>query len=104
MKQLITVSLLILSLFAQAQIDPALLKKPEDAESTQQLNMDAVYNRPFLTSDKSPVSIGGYAEANWQHIGTEGVSKGHQFQMRRMTLFVSSTIGKRVKFMSEIEF
>lgn len=66
--------------------------------------MDAVHNRPFLTYGKIPVAIGGYAEANWQHIGTEGVSEGHQFQMRRMTLFVSSSIGKNIKFMSEIEF
>ena len=43
-------------------------------------------------------------EANWQHLGTDGVSEGHQFQFRRMTLFVSSTIGKRLKFLSEIEF
>jgi len=104
MKKLITLSLIILSLFAQAQVDSTLFKRTEEDISLQQLNMDAVYNRPFLTSGKLPVSVGGYAEANWQHIGTEGVSKGHQFQMRRMTLFVSSTIGKRVKFMSEIEF
>jgi len=68
------------------------------------LNMDAVYDRPFLNLGKIPVSIGGYMEANWQHIGTDGISEGHQFQMRRMTLFVSSGIGKKLKFMSEIEF
>ena len=66
--------------------------------------MDAVYNRPFLTYGKVPVSVGGYAEMNWQHLGTDGVSEGHQFQMRRMTLFVSSSIGKKLKFLSEIEF
>ena len=66
--------------------------------------MDAVYNRPFLSFGKLPVSVGGYAEVNWQHIGTDGVSEGHQFQMRRMTLFVASTISKKIKFLSEIEF
>ena len=50
------------------------------------------------------LKLGGYAEINWQHIGTDGVSEGHQFQMRRMTLFVSSTINRKMKFMSEIEF
>ena len=68
------------------------------------MNMDAVYNRPFIAVGKLPVSLGGYMEANWQHLGTDGVSEGHQFQFRRMTLFVSSTIGKRLKFLSEIEF
>jgi hypothetical protein len=51
-----------------------------------------------------PVSVGGYVEANWQHLGTDGVTEGHQFQMRRLTLFVASSIYKRIKFLSEIEF
>jgi hypothetical protein len=68
------------------------------------MNLDAVYNRPFLSYGKLPVSLGGYVEANWQHLGTNGISEGHQFQMRRMTLFVAATISKRIKFLSEIEF
>ena len=43
-------------------------------------------------------------EVNWQRSGTDGVSDGHQFQFRRMTLFVASTISNRIKFLSEIEF
>lgn len=87
-----------------AQIDPALLKHiPKDTVKPV-LNMDAVYNRPFVAVGKLPVSVGGYMEANWQHLGTDGISEGHQFQFRRMTLFVSSSIGKRLKFLSEIEF
>lgn len=68
------------------------------------MNMDAVYNRPFLSVGKLPVSLGGYMEANWQHLGTDGVSEGHQFQMRRLTIFIASSISKRIKFLSEIEF
>ncbi|MCU0423756.1 MAG: hypothetical protein MUC81_13195 [Bacteroidia bacterium] len=88
----------------KAQIDPALLKtQPKDSVKNA-LNMDAVYNRPFIGIGKSPVSLGGYVEVNWQHLGTDGVSDGHQFQFRRLTLFVASTISKRIKFLSEIEF
>ncbi|MEX0982971.1 MAG: hypothetical protein WD577_09065 [Bacteroidales bacterium] len=104
MKQLITISLLLLSITAQSQVDSTLFKRTPIDTLKQQLNMDAVYNRPFLTYGKAPVSVGGYAEVNWQHLGTDGVSEGHQFQMRRMTLFVSSSIGKKLKFLSEIEF
>ena len=68
------------------------------------LNMDAIYNRPFLSVGKTPVAVGGYVEANWQHLGTDGVSEGHQFQMKRLTLFIASSIYKRIKFLSEIEF
>ncbi|HNR75404.1 MAG TPA: hypothetical protein PKM03_14335, partial [Cyclobacteriaceae bacterium] len=64
----------------------------------------AVYNRPFLSVGKLPVSLGGYVEANYQHLGIDGVSEGHQFQMRRLTLFVASSIYRRIKFLSEIEF
>lgn len=87
-----------------AQIDPALLKRIPKDTARPTLNMDAVYNRPFVAVGKLPVSVGGYMEANWQHLATDGISEGHQFQFRRMTLFVSSAIGKRLKFLSEIEF
>ena len=53
---------------------------------------------------KLPVALGGYAEANYQYTNRDGISEGHQFQMRRLTLFVSSSIDKRIKFLSEIEF
>jgi len=86
------------------QIDPALLRKPSKDTSGLQLNMDAVYNRPFIQVGKLPVALGGYVEANYQYLSEDGVIEGHQFQMRRLTLFVSSSIAKRIKFLSEIEF
>ncbi len=87
-----------------AQIDSTLLKRSIRDSSRIQLNMDAVYNRPFLAMARLPVAVGGYVEGNWQHMGTNGISEGHQFQMRRLTLFLASTIYKRIKFLSEIEF
>lgn len=95
---------IFLSVSAGAQIDPTLLKRVPKDTSTRLLNMDAIYNRPALKFDKLPVSLGGYVESNWQHMATDGISEGHQFQFRRVTLFVSSTISKRIKFLSEIEF
>jgi hypothetical protein len=89
---------------ASAQIDPALLRRIPKDTIKQTMNMDAVYNRPFVAVGKLPVSLGGYMEANWQHLSTDGISEGHQFQFRRMTLFVASSIGSRLKFLSEIEF
>ncbi len=96
--------LVVISAFTQTDSS---LFKPLSRDTTSKanlLNMDAIYNRPFLTYNKVPVSIGGYVEANYQHMGTDGVSEGHQFQMRRMTLFIASTIRNRIKFLSEIEF
>jgi hypothetical protein len=103
-------SLLYITLFvlvgsnAIAQIDPSLLRRIPKDTSGLTMNMDAVYNRPFLQVGKLPVALGGYAEANYQYLSEDGISEGHQFQMRRLTLFVSSSISKRIKFLTEIEF
>ena len=87
-----------------AQIDPSLLRRTPKDTGAVQMNMDAVYNRPFLQLGKLPVALGGYVEANYQYLKENGITEGHQFQMRRLTLFVSSSISKRIKFLSEIEF
>lgn len=101
---IITAFVFIYCNIAKAQIDPTLLKRTPADTAKKTMNMDAVYSRPFIAVGKLPVSLGGYMEANWQHLGTNGISEGHQFQFRRVTLFVASTIGKKLKFLSEIEF
>ena len=95
---------LIITGTAFGQIDPTLLRRiPKDTTETN-LNMDALYNRPFLQVGKLPVALGGYAEANYQYLQQDGVTEGHQFQMRRVSIFISSSIANRIKFLSEIEF
>lgn len=88
-----------------------LLALPGIAQETQPvdtskmiMNMDAVYTRPFMTLGKTPVAVGGYVEANTSYFATDGITDGLSFQMRRLTIFMSSTISKNVKFLSEIEF
>lgn len=92
------------SITSFAQIDPSLLKRVPKDTVKNILNMDALYNRPALNINKTPISIGGYVEMNWQKMTTDGASEGHQFQARRLSIFMSSAISKRVKFLSEIEF
>jgi hypothetical protein len=89
--------------FAQTDTTKFIQRIPADT-SKQKLNMDAVYNRPFLTAGKLPIAIGGYLEANTQYTSTDGVSDGLSFQAKRFTLFFSSTIAKKIKFLSELEF
>lgn len=89
---------------SMAQVDSSLLRRRPLDTTGMLLNMDAAYNRPFLNVYKTPVALGGYVEGNWQHLGTDGVTEGHQFQMRRVTLFVASSIARRIRFLSEIEF
>jgi hypothetical protein len=105
MKNALAIFLLtIICIEGKSQIDPELLRKPTVDTSNVSLNMDAVYNRPFIQMGKLPVAIGGYVEANYQYLSENGISEGHQFQMRRLSIFLSSSISKRIKFLSEIEF
>jgi len=105
MKRILNIALAIcVAEVSLAQIDPELLRKPGSRNDSLNLNMDAVYSRPFIQVGRLPVALGGYVEANYQYASTNGISEGHQFQFRRLTLFVSSTISKRIKFLSEIEF
>lgn len=103
MKKAILLILLFLNLIAYSQTDSSFIKRIQTDTSNMKLNMDAVYNRPFLQMGKLPVSIGGYIEANSSYFGTDGVTEGLSFQIPRMTIFISSTIKKRIKFLSEIE-
>ena len=66
--------------------------------------MDAIYNRPFLTIKKVPVAVGGYVEADYTYLNTDGISEGHSFRFPRLTMFIASTIHRKIKFLSEIEF
>jgi len=67
--------------------------------------MDAAYNRPFLSiGRKVKVALGGYLEANSIYSSEDGISEGLSFQARRFTIFMAASIGKRIKFLSELEF
>jgi len=99
----LVISIVFLGFQVTAQKDSSAVKQiPTD--STNNMNMDAVYNRPFLALGKSPVALGGYLEGDWQYASTDGVTDGHQFQARRLTLFAASKIYRNLKFLTEIEF
>ncbi len=105
MKHVFAIALCLCGSLVSAQVDSSLFVREAAPDSTRKdaMNMDAVYNRPFLTFDKVPVSLGGYVEAKAEHLGTDGVSEGFSFALQRMTLFVASSIHRRIKFLSEIE-
>ncbi len=87
-----------------AQSEGTFITRVDRDTIVQQLNMDATYDRPFLALDKMPVALGGYFEANSIHSSENGISEGLSFQARRLTIFMSTTISHRIKFISELEF
>lgn len=98
------ITLLCFTLNSYAQIDSTLIKSGSDTSKRSIMNLEAIHNRPFTNIGNTPAALGGYMESNWQYLSTEGVSEGHQFQFRRLTLFTSATITNRIKFLAEIEF
>ena len=99
---LVTIFLCLGKINAQT-LDSVVTRQGVDT-SANIMNMDAVYNRPFLTFDKMPIAIGGYLEGNSIYSAEDGVSEGLSFQARRLTMFMSASISKRIKFLSELEF
>ncbi len=113
MKKILLITITILTFYgiaAHAQIDSTLLrpgaKDTTTAKDTlsQSLSMDALYSRPILNTGKLPITIGGYVEANWQHLSTDGATVGQQYQFRRVSLFFAASIAPRIKFITELEF
>lgn len=76
--------------------------RPQKTDSL--MHMDAIRNRPTIQLGESPVSIGGYLEANSMYAIEEGDTEGLAFQMRRLSIVLAAPITKRINFLSEIEF
>lgn len=96
--------LFITTAVVSAQDQDPLIQRVEKDTTTKAMNMDAVYDRPFLTVSKSPVAVGGYLEANSIYTNEDGIADGLSFQARRLTIFMSASISKRIKFLTEFEF
>lgn len=103
-KATLVLCLLGFSTIVNAQNNKALITRASGDTIKDNMNMDAVYDRPFLNVGNAPVAVGGYLEANSIYSGTDGVNEGLSFQARRLTVFMSASISKRIKFLSELEF
>jgi hypothetical protein len=62
-----------------------------------------IYNRPFLAS-VNRTAIGGYVEANTNYFREDGISDGFSMELRRFNIFLFSSLGSRIRFISELEF
>jgi hypothetical protein len=62
-----------------------------------------IYNRPFLAA-LGRTAIGGYVEGNTNYFREDGISEGFSMELRRFNVFLFSSIGSRIRFISELEF
>lgn len=79
-----------------------LLAAPAAAQDTTAVQ-DALYERPFIVS-AGGASIGGYVEGNTNYFVEDGITDGFSMELRRFNLFLFSTIGRQIRFISELEF
>jgi hypothetical protein len=75
------------------------LRAQDDSSSVQ----GSIYQRPFISSS-GRTAIGGYVEANALYTREEGIGPGLSMELRRFNIFLFSSIGSRVRFLSELEF
>lgn len=104
LKSVLSIVCICFAVYLNGQESPTLAEQTATDTTPRNLNMDAVYSRPFLTVGKFPVALGGYLEANSIYSTTDGATEGLSFQARRMTIFMSASISKRIKFLSEMEY
>ena len=90
--------------------DPAIAQEP-DTTSPRRIRarvdsipvQGGVYNRPFLASI-GRTAVGGYVEGNTNYFREDGISEGFSMELRRFNVFLFSSIGSRIRFISELEF
>jgi len=88
MKKIIASSLVVFSLFSQAQ-------------NNDSINVNTVDK--MLTSDKK-LNIGGYAQIDYNQPFDKDIKKLGALEVHRMILFVGYNYNENTKFISEIEF
>lgn len=88
-----------------ARLAVALCGVPLTATAQQDTAMvqGGIYQRPFLVT-AGRTAVGGYAEGNANYFRTDGVSEGFSMELRRFNIFLFSSVGRRLRFISELEF
>lgn len=72
-------------------------------DSTRRAVQEGIFDRPFIGAI-GRTAIGGYVEGNSAYVVEDGVGEGVSLQLRRFNIFLFSTIGSRIRFISELEF
>jgi hypothetical protein len=73
------------------------------ADTTRRPVQDGIFNRPVVGS-LGRTAIGGYVEGNTNYAVEDGIGEGFSMELRRFNIFLFSSIGSRIRFISELEF
>lgn len=98
-----SIHVVVKHLAASAATILALASTPLFAQDDSTSVQGSIYQRPFISSS-GRTAIGGYVEANALYTREEGIGPGLSMELRRFNIFLFSSIGSRVRFLSELEF
>lgn len=86
-----------------ALVTGLMLLAPALAAQDTTMVQGGIYQRPFLVAS-GRTAVGGYAEGHASFFRTDGVGEGLNFELRRFNIFLFSSVGRRLRFTSELEF
>lgn len=95
--------LLLHTSWAQKDSTKFVTRVKTQGDTTLSTRQDAIYQRPTLLLNKTQTAIGGYLEGDATYQLTDKAAE-YTMQFRRVNLFLYSTIARKIKFLSEIEF
>jgi hypothetical protein len=72
-------------------------------DTTRRAVQDGLFNRPVVAS-VGRTAVGGYMEGNTNLVVEDGIGEGFSMELRRFNIFLFSSIGSRIRFISELEF
>jgi hypothetical protein len=73
------------------------------ADTARRSVQEGIFNRPVVGA-LGRTAIGGYVEANSNYAVEDGIGEGFTMELRRFNIFLFSSIGSRIRFISELEF
>ncbi len=80
---------------------------PEPDTIRPPIAQEGIYNRPFIGAigaGPARTAVGGYVEANTNYFRESGVPDGFSMELRRFNIFLFSSLSRRLRFISELEF
>jgi hypothetical protein len=101
-RTLLTVAVVTAAVVAQL-VAPAAVHAQVTADTTRRPVQDGIFNRPVVGS-LGRTAIGGYVEGNSNYAVEDGIGEGFTMELRRFNIFLFSSIGSRIRFISELEF
>ena len=76
----------------------------EESPIGRPLVRGGIYDKPFLAHLGESAALGGYLDAHFRYLRTDGATDEMTFKLQRINLFTYASLSDRIRVASEIEF